>query len=135
MRNTHDGAIAYLVANARNPAPEAWSVTAQPQKARSLLPHHLHALEKRWITAELATTAGLYSVDSTEGALLVGRRNTQGKSYAGIVIPYRWPDGSLRESRLRRDEPDSELGSDGKLHEKTKYVSPPGARVLLYDPP
>jgi len=100
---------------------------------KTLLPHHLAALAARWITPELAHAAGLYSVDSHDGVALVGR-NGRG-DYSGIAIPYKRRDGSIREYRLRRDNPDLETGADGKLHPKAKYLSPPGAPVLTYDPP
>src|SRR5438034_3821033 len=98
-----------------------------------LLQHHLDAVGARWITPELAEAAGLYSVDSATGAALM-HRNGRG-NYAGIAIPYRRPDGSVYAHRLRRDHPDLEVGSDGQLRPKAKYLSPPGLHVAIYNPP
>lgn len=88
-------------------------------------------LAKSFITPELAKQAGLFRVDSTEGARLVGRNG--GRDYSGIIFPYTLPGGSgPREYRLRRDNPELEQKEDGTLKEKDKYLSPPGRGNLLY---
>jgi len=92
-----------------------------------LNPEDLTAMAKRWITPEIAVQAGIYRVDSIEGARLVGR-NSSG-DYSGLAIPNILPGQTRpREFRLRRDNP--ELKPDGR--EANKYLSPPGRGNLLY---
>lgn len=95
----------------------------------------LNLLQNSFITPELAEQAGIFRVDSREGAVLVGR-NGRG-DYAGIVFPYHWPgEDNPREYRLRRDHPDLEQQQDDLLpKEKAKYLSPPGRANKLYFPP
>ena len=93
----------------------------------------LDGLARSYVTPELARQAGLFRVDSAEGAQLVGRNG--GADYSGIIFPYYWPsDSQPREYRLRRDRPDFEQ-KDGALKEKGKYLSPPGRGNLFYIPP
>ncbi len=100
-------------------------------KTASLTPQDLAALERCFISAELAAQARLFRVSSSEGALLVGR-NGRG-DYSGIVFSNIWPgDDFIREYRLRRDKPDLEQRPDGTIKEKAKYLSPPSGRNLLY---
>jgi hypothetical protein len=78
----------------------------------ALTANDLAALHKSYITPDLAKQAGIFRVDSREGAALVGR-NGRG-DYSGIVFPYHWPGESKpREYRLRRDHPDLEKQPDG----------------------
>src|SRR6266545_2871238 len=78
----------------------------------TLTTEDLNALEKCFITPELAEQARLFRVDSPRGAHLVGR-NGRG-DYSGIAIPNVWPgEDSPREYRLRRDRPDLEEKADG----------------------
>jgi putative DNA primase/helicase len=94
----------------------------------------LARLERSYISAELAGEAGLFRVDSSEGGRLVGRNGSA--DYSGIIFPNRWPgETSVREYRLRRDNPEVEELSDGTQKVKRKYLSPPGARNLLYFAP
>jgi hypothetical protein len=84
--------------------------------------------------APLAEQAGLFRVDTQEGARLVGRNG--GGDYAGVVFPYYLPGNpSPREFRLRRDKPELEQQPGGALKEKNKYMSPPGRGNLLYFAP
>lgn len=88
-------------------------------------------LAERWVTRELAEQALLRRVISSEGSSMF-RRNGRG-NYAGIIIPYYWPDEDHpREYRLRRDNPDLEQKSDGTTKERAKYISSPGSKPLLY---
>jgi hypothetical protein len=85
------------------------------------------------VDRQIAESAFLRRVDSWTGAQLVGRK---GGDYAGIAIPYFAPgDGHVREYRLRRDHPDLEADSSGRLKVKQKYLSPPGRNNRLYLPP
>ncbi|MBZ5499258.1 MAG: DUF3854 domain-containing protein [Acidobacteriia bacterium] len=94
----------------------------------------LLALEKSYITPELALAAGLARVTSAEGAALVGRNGSG--DYAGISFPNIWPgDPAPREFMLRVDHPELEAKADGTFREKTKYLAPPGRANLLYVPP
>jgi hypothetical protein len=102
--------------------------------ATPLTGNDLATLDKSYITPDLAKQAGIFRVDSHEGAELVGR-NGRG-DYSGIVFPYRWPgEENPREYRLRRDHPDMERDSKGELKPKQKYLSAPGAGNKLYFPP
>jgi hypothetical protein len=93
----------------------------------------LAALESRWVNRQMAESAFLRRVDSWSGAQLVGRKSGD---YAGIAIPYCAPgDRHVREYRLRRDHPDLEADSSGRLRVKQKYLSPPGRNNMLYLPP
>jgi uncharacterized protein (DUF927 family) len=88
-------------------------------------------LNRSWITPELALGAGLRRVESAEGAKVVGRNGAT--DYAGIIFPYVWPGvEGIREYRLRLDRPPLEAKPDGTLKEQQKYLSPPGARSMLY---
>ncbi len=101
---------------------------------KALTPGDLSGLAKSGITPELAELAGLYRVNSVDGAALVGRNGASG-DFAGIVFPYLWP-GQLgsRAHRLRRDHPDMET-QKGKLRERGKYMAAPGdANKLYFDP-
>jgi predicted P-loop ATPase len=87
-------------------------------------------LESRWIDRSLSIRAGLRRVDSLAGAEIIGRKNG---NYAGVVIPYFHPgSGSVREYRLRRDQPELEYDFAGNLKTRQKYLSPPGRSNLLY---
>jgi hypothetical protein len=87
------------------------------------------ALERSWITRQIADEAGLYRVPSIEGRDLVGRKG--GGDYGGIVFPYRWPgtkDSVL--DRLRLDSPPIEAGKA-----QHKYLTASGSRNRIYFPP
>src|SRR5437870_490190 len=91
----------------------------------------LQKLAASWISPELAELAGLFRVESQEGAELVGRQPGN-SDYAGIVFPYVWPGQSrIRDYRLRRDNPEIEY-KNGAAKEKAKYLSAPGRRNSLY---
>jgi hypothetical protein len=88
-------------------------------------------LSASFISRDLATTAGIFRVDSHDGAEIVGRNGNA--DYAGIIFPYYLPGNSHpREYRLRRDTPDLEQGANGKIKQKAKYLSPPGKGNQLY---
>ena len=94
----------------------------QPRAGAALTSADLAALARSWITPELAEQAGLFRMDSSQVAQLIGR-NGNGDC-AGIAIPYVWPgETQVRGYRLRRDRPDTELG-DGGLREKGEHLSP-----------
>jgi hypothetical protein len=98
-----------------------------------LMRRDLESLESRWITPELADTAGIRRVDSLTGSQLVGRN---GKcDCAGLALPNIFP-GELqpREYRLRRDSPDFEYRADGTKREIGKYLGPPDRPPLPYFP-
>jgi hypothetical protein len=78
-------------------------------------------LESRWIDRDLGVRAGLRRVDSLAGTEIIGRQNG---NYAGVVIPYFHPgSGSVREYRLRRDQPELEYDFAGNLKTRQKYLS------------
>jgi hypothetical protein len=87
-----------------------------------------------WIPRELADAAGIFRVNSQEGANIVGRKNN--KDYAGIVFPYFWPgEASPRDYRLRRDHPEIEYSTVGTQKEVEKYLTAPGSGNKVYIPP
>jgi uncharacterized protein (DUF927 family) len=105
-----------------------------PQKA-TLTMTDLQNLQVGYITPELAQAAGIYRVDSLEGARLVGQLSRKGvarRDCTGLVFPYRYvEDVRVREVRLRRDNPEQD--TNGK--EINKYLSPPGKGNLFYFAP
>ena len=91
----------------------------------------LAALQDRWINTATAQRAGLFRVNSVDGAALVGRNG--GGNYSGIVIPNIRPGWEhSRENLLRLDYPEMELKQDGSTRPKAKYLYPPGRGNLLY---
>jgi hypothetical protein len=55
---------------------------------------------------------------------------------AGLIIPNIFPgEGSIREYRLRLDNPELEYKIDGTTKERGKYIQPPERRNILYFPP
>jgi hypothetical protein len=102
-----------------------------PQGAKPLTDADFERL--KGIDREILQQASLCRVDSLTGAGIVGR-NGHG-DYSGILIPYYWPGGDgVREYRLRRDHPEMEV-KNGEQKPKDKYLSPSGARNMLYFPP
>ncbi len=111
----------------------SWFVEGQDfGMSLELSPHHLDALAARWITPAIAQSAGLFSVNTREGGLLIRRNGSEG--YSGIAIPYYRPDGSVYEHRIRRDYPELEEKEDGETREVKKYLSRFGAHVEIYQP-
>ena len=97
----------------------------------SLTEADFRLLSESFISPALAQSAGIFRVDSLIGSKIVGR-NGHG-DYSGLIFPYYLPGSSSpREYRLRRDNPDLEQGSDGRIRQKGKYLSPPGRGNLLY---
>jgi predicted P-loop ATPase len=91
------------------------------------------SLEARWIDRVLADRARLRRVDSVTGSEMMGRKPG---NCAGIVIPYFVPGSqSVREYRLRLDQPDLDYGPAGNSQLRQKYLSPPGRSHMLYLPP
>jgi predicted P-loop ATPase len=94
----------------------------------------LRGLESRWISAPLATAAGIRRVSSDEGREMFARKRDD---MAGLIIPYTWPgESGVREYRLRRDHPELEMDPETKaFREVNKYIGPPGRSNLIYVPP
>jgi hypothetical protein len=91
-------------------------------------------LEACGIPRELAKEAA-GRVDSFTGAEMFGRNGSSG-NYAGVIYTNSLPgQDQPREYTLRRDHPDLEVGGDGKVKEKAKYINPPGRSNLLYFAP
>lgn len=109
--------------------------TATAPARLPLTPADLAGFAGCGISEATLAAAGIFRVDSPEGAQLLGRRNGSG-DYAGIVFPYCLPgETRAREYRLRLDNPPFELLPDGTRKPQHKYLSPPGARPMLYFPP
>src|SRR5262249_13172061 len=98
--------------------------------SRKLTRDDYAALERSWITREIADAAGIYRLPSIEARDLIGRKG--GGDYGGIVFPYSWPrmKGVILH-RLRLDHPP--LEADGRPQHK--YLTAPGERNRLYLPP
>jgi predicted P-loop ATPase len=89
-----------------------------------------HALEKCYITRDIAIAADLYRVVSLEGRDLVARKG--GGDYAGLAFPCRWPGTSgVVLTRLRLDHPPKDL-TTGK--DDYKYLVAAGTRNRFYWP-
>ncbi|CAN5564270.1 hypothetical protein BH10ACI1_BH10ACI1_10860 [soil metagenome] len=96
----------------------------------------LQSFADSFITPEIAEKAGLFRVDSITGAEMMLRKTTASSDYAGVIYPNFLPEQMKpREYRLRRDKPDLERKSDGAIKEKGKYLSPNGARNMIYFSP
>ena len=107
---------------------DSTSSRLRPDRSLSLQtsPHYRH-------DGSSALAARLRRVDSLTGAELIGRKSG---NYSGIAIPYFLPNTSaVREYRLRRDHPDMEIDSHGRIKPKQKYLSPPGRGNMLYFAP
>jgi putative DNA primase/helicase len=90
----------------------------------------LEQLARSGIDGALAKRALLRRVDSATGAQLICRNGSG--DYAGIVFPYFRPGSdSVRDSRLRRDNPELEY-RHGELKPRGKYLSPPDRPPMLY---
>jgi hypothetical protein len=103
----------------------------------SLTERDYEMLERSCVSREMADAAGLFRVDSLEGAEMFARKADAFHSYAGIVFPYYWPGkpGEARDYRLRRDVPDEAMQPDGSIKESAKYISAPRAKNMLYFAP
>jgi predicted P-loop ATPase len=89
------------------------------------------ALERSYITPELADAAGIYRVASLEGRAIVGRKD--GGDYSGIVFPYRMPGETYSVlERLRLDNPPVDAATGQPQH---KYLTAHETRNRLYFPP
>ena len=100
----------------------------------SLTEEDYAALEKAWISREIADAAMLRRVSDLEGREIVGQKRD--RDFAGILITYYWPgDPSGFNHRLRRDDPDWTQGKNGKPKQERKYLSPPNGANRLYVPP
>ena len=118
------------------PAPR-WRTAGQEAgepTSRALTSDDYRKLEARWIPRELAERAGIFRVNSTVGAQMMGRNGSG--NYSGLIIPNIAPgEEHIREYCLRRDHPDLESKPDGGTREKGKYLHPPGRENQLYFPP
>jgi hypothetical protein len=103
----------------------------------NLLETDYQKLQQGFLSREIIAEAKVRRVDDIEGAELVGRRANASQNYAGLIFPYYLPADyqNPREFRLRRDTPDLEQSTSGEIKEKSKYLSTPGARNMLYFPP
>jgi uncharacterized protein (DUF927 family) len=92
----------------------------------------LSDLDRRWITQEIGRQMGLRRVSSDDAGQILNRKST-GEKYAGKLIPNYWPgEAQPRGYRIRRDQPDLEVKSDGTHKEKNKYLSAYGDRNMFY---
>lgn len=94
----------------------------------------LAALERSYITREIAEQAGVYRVDSREGGIIISKNGTG--NWSGLVFPFYHPEeGEPRLRRLRLDNPTHEVDQAGNFKQSGKYRSPYGARNHFYFPP
>lgn len=99
----------------------------------------INRFAREGITRETLVKAGVWRVDSFEGAELVGqvtKKNAPKMNCAGIVFPYRYiGETEVREIALRLDNPPLELQSDGSAKEERKYLNPIGSKNKFYFTP
>jgi DNA polymerase I-like protein with 3'-5' exonuclease and polymerase domains len=107
------------VSNTNNGSQSGTNVAAAPQ----FYPEHQDYLADRAIPLDLATAAGLRSVDGVEAAELLGRSSALYSS--GIAIPYPGLDPAYY--RFRLDDPDLDGGA--------RYLAPGGREVPVYRVP
>lgn len=99
-----------------------------------LTPNDYLNLKRSGITPEIAEQAGIFRVNSQDGAEIVGRKDN--RDYSGLVFPYFLPENANpRDYRLRRDNPEQEQKDDGTFKEREKYLSAPGKGNHFYFPP
>ena len=88
------------------------------------------ALERCWITPQIADRAGVFRVANIDGQQLIGRR--AGADLSGIVFPYYRPgDRAVVLHRLRVDRAPIDSAT-GKA--QYRYLTPLGSRNRLYLP-
>ena len=105
------------------------------RRSDSLTDRDLSNLADSFITADIVRQACLFRVESGVGAEMMLRKPNAHNDYSGIIFQYFMPESSVpREYRLRRDNPDLEQ-RNGVTKEKGKYLSPPGAKNMLYFAP
>jgi uncharacterized protein (DUF927 family) len=91
-------------------------------------------LAQSWLTREIIDAAHIRRVDSETGKALVGRKGRG--DFSGLAFPYFLPGkDTVRDYRLRLDNPPLETGKNEKPRETQKYLAPPGRGNLLYFPP
>lgn len=113
--------------------PEGASERLPPSWGGPLNENDYAALAASWISREIADEAMLRRVDAEQGRQVVGQKGN--RDCSAILIPNYLP-GQIgpRAYRLRRDNPDWKVGSDGKLKPDKKYLGAPGSANLLYIP-
>jgi hypothetical protein len=91
------------------------------------------ALEKSWITREIADAAMLRRVDTSEGREIIGQKGK--RDCAGLLFSNYFPGEAHPHSyRIRRDNPEW-TEKDGKVKPVAKYLGAPGSANRLYIPP
>lgn len=110
------------------------SIRIPPSWGRPLTEADYVALSEGWIPREIADAAMLRRVDDDEGRQVIGQKGR--RNCSGWIIPYYWPgESSPFNYRLRRDNHEWKVGSDGVLKPDRKYLSPPNGANRLYIPP
>lgn len=105
-----------------------------PSWGGPLLETDYAALEKSWITRDLADAAMLRRVNAQEGREAICQKGT--RDCAGILFPVYWPsEAHARCYRIRRDNPDWIQGKDGSPKPERKYLGEPKSGNHLYLPP
>jgi hypothetical protein len=88
-------------------------------------------LSESGIRPEWIDRAAFRRVDNAGGREALGQNGSG--DYSGLLIPYFRPSETRpREYALRRDYPDIEYDSEGKLKQACKYLFPPGRSNILY---
>lgn len=131
MRAERDGGVA--VDYAEDKMKKSVSERIVPPIGEQLTEEDYKALNLSWINREIADVAMLRRVDDYAASDALGRCGKAG--FAGILIPYYWPDSpSMVGYRIRRDSPDWRFGKDGKPKQHGKYMGPPNSGNRLYIP-
>ena len=91
-------------------------------------------LAASWISREIADAAMLRRVDDFTGREILGQKGK--RDCSGILFTYYLPgDPNPIAYRVRRDNPDHEIGKGGKPKCARKYLAPPGGGNRIYVPP
>lgn len=102
------------------------------RSSRKLSDRHIQELARRTITLDLALEAGIFSVDSIEGAETLGFTPTARRDTSGMIIPNFRPESPHpRSYRLRLDTPELRRRGD-KLIPKNRYLGEPTTPPHLY---
>ena len=102
------------------------------RSSHRLSDRHIQELARRTITLELALEAGLFSVNSIEGAEAIGFTPTARRDTSGMIIPNFRPEClHPRSYRLRLDNPELRR-KGGKLIPMNRYLGEPTTPPHLY---
>src|ERR1044072_8503935 len=101
----------------------------------ALTPHDYEELRGSTITPEMAERLGIFRVDDITGKQYAGKALKFGRDFAGVIFTYISPFTGLETTRrLRRDNPDIVLNSQGEEKEQENYTQHYMDRIHIYYP-